>query len=465
MDKEQKTTKKMLSHESIYKIMQWLPPVVAALFFVKNLSGGDATALLTIGVSLALFVGMSVFVKVRKVSLYGKELTLAIALPILVFVISLNSGASYSDDFPMLLAIIGLTGLYLEPQFTKIQIIMADILFVIMYMVHPEKAGERSQYILCVAVFTLAAILFYMVIKRGRAFIEISEERAKESEKLLESIRTMGAELQTDFADSATKIEASTAGLKAGSANIARGAEDVSLSCNAVHEKIRETESQISQLDEGIKLFEETLNENKANVEDMSRDVSIASDIISESGNAFRTMEEQMKEITGIAKQISSISFKLTILSLNASVEAARAGEAGSGFEVLASEMRELSESCGAFSVQVADVVKELSGRVEETSDNMLGSEEALKMSEKTVVHLVDSFERLNQQFRVLYENIEQQNANVSQIDYIFEILNQRVSDMQDSSLENESAVEEIAEAMNVFKGNVTKIVENTQKI
>lgn len=95
----------------------------------------------------------------------------------------------------------------------------------------------------------------------------------------------------------------------------------------------------------------------------------------------------------------------------------------------------------------------------------MLGSEEALKMSEKTVVHLVDSFERLNQQFRVLYENIEQQNANVSQIDYIFEILNQRVSDMQDSSLENESAVEEIADAMNVFKGNVTKIVENTQKI
>ena len=53
----------------------------------------------------------------------------------------------------------------------------------------------------------------------------------------------------------------------------------------------------------------------------------------------------------------------------------------------------------------------------------------------------------------------------MSQIDYIFEILNQRVSDMQDSSLENESAVEEIADAMNVFKGNVTQIVENTQKI
>lgn len=172
MSKKQKDTKKILSHESIYKIMQWLPVAVASLFFLKNIGSGDAVALITIGVTLAAFIGMLVVVKVRNVSLYAREFTLAIALPLLVFIISLNSGASYSDDFSLFLAVMALTGLYLEPQFTKIQIVLIDVLLLIMYFAHPEKVESTSQFILCVAVFNFAAILFQQVIKQiGRAHV------------------------------------------------------------------------------------------------------------------------------------------------------------------------------------------------------------------------------------------------------------------------------------------------------
>ena len=415
MGKKQKETKKLLSHETIYKIMQWLPIIVSSLFFVKNLSAGNTAAMLAIGICLAVFVGVLVIVKVRKVGLYQREFALAIALPILVFMISLFSGASYSDDFSLFLAVIGMTGLYLEPKFTLVQIGLIDILLVIMYILHPEKAESLSQYILCVVVFVLAASLFYQVIKRGRAFIAIGEERAEESERLLESIRTMGAELQRDFEASSAKIELSTQGLQEGSVSITRGAGEVSDSCRIAHEKVKETEEQIEQLNEGVRQFEDALLENRENMEAMQEQVKSVGDIISESGAVFRTMEAQMREISGIAKQISDISFKLTILSLNASVEAARAGEAGSGFEVLASEMRELSENSTNFSGRVSDVVKELSLRVEQTSERVSGSEAALEQSEKTMAELVGSFQRLNQQFGLLYDNIEHQNENVSQ--------------------------------------------------
>lgn len=465
MGKKQKDTKKFLSHEAIYKIMQWLPIIVSSLFFVKNLSAGNTAAMLAIGICLAVFISVLVFVKVRKVSLYQREFALAIALPILVFVISLFSGASYSDDFSLFLAVIGMTGLYLEPKFTLIQIGLVDVLLVIMYILHPEKAESLSQYILCVVVFVLAASLFYQVIKRGRAFIAIGEERAEESERLLESIRTMGAELQRDFEASSAKIELSTQGLQEGSVSITHGAGEVAESCRIAHEKIKETEEQIGQLNDGVRQFEDALSENRENMEAMQEQVKSVGDIISESGAVFRAMEARMREISGIAKQISDISFKLTILSLNASVEAARAGEAGSGFEVLASEMRELSESSTNFSGRVSDVVKELSQRVEETSERISGSEAALEQSEKTMTELVGSFERLNRQFGLLYDNIEHQNENVSRIDSIFDNLNERVSDMQGSSLENQNAVEAIVDAMEVYKGNVGKIVENTHAI
>ena len=465
MEEKQNGIKKVLSHEKIYKIMEWLPVVVSGAFFLKNVSEKNTSAMIAIGIILAIFVSILIFVRVRKVSLYVREYILAVALPILVFSISLYSGASYSDDFSLFLAVIGMTGLYLEPKFTRTQFILVDICLIAMYIIHPEKAESLSQYILCTVVFTLAAVLFYMVIKRGRAFIEISQIRAEESEKLLASIRAMGADVQRDVSDSSAKIELSTQGLQDGSVTIARGAGEVLDSCNIVHDKIKETEEQIGQLNKELKQFEDALAENKNNMEAMNEQVNSISGIIGESGAVFRTMEEQMYEIAGIAKQINDISFKLTILSLNASVESAHAGESGAGFEVLAAEMRALSESSSNFSGQVSEVVKGLLERVEETSRRVSGSEEALGQSEKTMTELMHSFHKLNQQFESLYDNIEHQNQNINHIDSIFGNLNQRVSDMHNSSATNQAAVEDIVDAMAVYKGNVERIVENTQSI
>lgn len=465
MNKKQKKEKQMMTPEKIYRIMQWLPVAVSSIFFLINTLKGNTSAMIAIGICLVVFIGISVISNRRNLDLYVKEYILAVALPTLVFMISLFSGASYSDDFPLFLAVIAMTGMFLEPKFTRTQMVLVDVFLVIMYLVHPEKSGGLSQYILCAACFTLAAALYYQVIKRGRAFIEISDKRAQESEALLDSIREMGSELQHDFDESSAKIDMSTQGLQKGSASITRGAGEVSESCNVVQDKVRETGETVSRLNDGVKQFEDALVENKNNVEAMNEQVGSVSEIISEAGNIFHTMEEQMNNIVGIAKQINDISFKLTILSLNASVESAHAGEYGSGFEVIATEMRELSETSGGFAEQVSDVVKELRERVEQTSERFAGSEEALAQSEKTMSDLVNSFDKLNEQFEVLYNNIEYQNRNVDQIDHIFGELNRKAADMYSSSLANQDAVADISEAMTVFSGNVGKIVKNTQSI
>ncbi len=460
-----KKQKKMMTVEKIYKLMQWLPVAVASIFFLINALKGNMPAMIAIGVCLVVFIGLNIIAQKRNLTLYKREFILAVSLPTLVFMISLFSGASYSDDFPLFLAVIAMTGMFLEPQFTRVQMILVDVYLVIMYFAHPEKSGGLSQYILCGACFTLAAGLYYQVIKRGRAFIEISQERAEESEKLLESIRSMGAELQKDFEASSIKIDSSTQGLKKDSVVIAQGAFEVSKSCNVIQDKVRETGATVGDLNDGVRQFEGALIENKENVEAMNKQVGSISGIISEAGNIFHTMEAQMDDIVGIAKQINDIAFKLTILSLNAAVESAHAGEYGSGFEVIASEMRELSETSGGFAAQVSEVVQEMRERVEQTSERFVGSEEALAQSNQTMAELADSFDRLSEQFIVLYENIENQNYNVHQIDSVFGELNQKAADMYSSSLANQKAVDSIVQAMEVFSDNVGEIVKNTQSI
>lgn len=463
--KKQKDNKKMLSHEEIYKIMQWLPVLVSSVFFLINLIKGNTAAMIVIGICLATLVAISIITKKKSVSLYKKEFIMSVSLPILVFIISLFSGASYSDDFPLFIAVIAMTGLYLEPQFTKMQIVLVDIFLVIMYLVHPQKSGGLSQYILCAVCFTLATILIYQVIKRGRAFIEISQESAEQSGRLLESIRSMGNELQFDFDSSSEKIKLETQELQNASSMIALGAGEVSENCNMVQDKVKETEGQILSLNEGVRQFENALVENSNNVGAMNEQVHSASNIIGESTDEFKTIETQMKNIAGIAKQISDISFKLTILSLNASVESAHAGASGAGFEVIANEMRELSETSTGFSEQVSEVVSELLERVAKTSAKLAGSEVALTQSEEKMHELVSSFAKLIEQFTFLYDNIENQNNNINQIDCIFEELNRKVSDMYSSSQVNQNAVDSIADAMTTFSENIEKIVKNTQSI
>lgn len=461
----EKKQKQMMTNEKIFKITQWVPITIASIFFVINAIKGNTPAMLVIGGCVLVFAGLFWLANKKNFDMRKKELMASIALPFLVFIISLFSGASYSDDFSLYLSVIAISGMFLEPRFTKIQLILTEIFLLVMYIVHPEKTGGTGQYILCVACYTVAGTLFYQVIKRGMAFIDISNEKAAESEVLLESIRTMGAELQRDFETSSAKIESGTQELMSSSALIAHGAGEVSHSCNVVQDKIKDTQAQIGQLNEDVKQFEAGLLENQNNVSEMQNQINAVGDLIAESGAIFRTMEEQMNEIAGIAKQISDIAFKLTILSLNAAVESAQAGEYGAGFDVIASEMRELSESSGGFATKVEEVVKDLSKRVTITSEKFSGSEEALAQSKRTMSGLVESFNKLSKQFEELYGNIECQNQNIHQIDYIFDELDHRVSDMHNSSVENKNAVDAIAEAMNDYRVNIDKVVKNTQSI
>ncbi len=463
MEKAQE--KKPISYDRIFKIMRGVTVGAASAFLILNLVKKNMPAVVVIGLCLVLFVGSSLVLKKNNVTEEKRQFALSISLCFLVFVISLFSGASYSDDFSLFLAVIGMTGLYLEPKFTKVQIVVIDVLLVMMYFVHPEKAGETSQFILCYAVFTLAAILFYMAIKRGRAFIEISEERAALSEELLTSMRQMGVDLEKDFASSSVQIEDSTMGLERGSTSIAQGAREMSDSCNEVHDKILVTEQQIEELNKEVKQFELALTENQDNIELMNQQLQSVSATIHEANAVFQEMKEQMTNIAKVADELSTISFKVTLLSLNASIESAHAGEAGAGFDVVASEMRELSSSSDMFSKQVSDVVTEMLEKVETTAQQFEDSKGAIVQSEATMKELQESFEKLTKQFDTLYGNIEEQNHSVNQVDAIFGDLKGRVSEMYQYSVENQNAVHGIIEAMDIYKGNINRVIDNTKSV
>lgn len=464
MEHKKEQIKTPISHERIYRITLIVTIVVSSIFLFKNIISKSVQGVIVIGVCMAVFGGILLVMHLKNVDTRRREFVLSIGLLFLVFIISLNSGAYYSDDFPLFLTIVGMTGLYLEPKFTYLQIVIADILLVIMYIIHPEKAESLSQYIMCLVIFTLAAVLFGQTIKRGGVFIEISKMRAKEAEKLLDSMQNMGKELEEDFAQSSYRIENNTQELREGSFSIAQSAVDMTDSCNDVQERIHMSEQSLVELNTEVNVFEQALMENCANMESMKKQLAAVSNTILGANEVFQTMEQKMNEITKIAEQLNAISFNTSILSLNASVEATRAGDAGAGFGVVASEMRKLSNNSNMFSEQVSEVVSELLSQVGETAAQFMDSTNALKESEVMMNQLEESFGKLNKQFSSLYGNIEIQNRNVTEVNVIFNDLKEKVMEMQKSSMDNQGAVEAIVDAMELYKVNINHVIENTRK-
>ena len=475
MNQTDKVDKQPISREKIFKIMLYVTYIVAAIFLLKNLIGGTISGAVAVGMILAIFTIVVLLMQWLHVKKETKQFVVSVSLLLVIFIISLFSGDHYSDDFPLYLIVLGMAGLYLNPRYTMIQSVIATILLVLQFLIHPEKAESTGQFFLCLIMFIFASLMYYLVIQRGYAFILMGQKRAEETEKLLESFMTIGDTLQQNFENSShgigklneanRLIEGNAIDLRDSSASITQGAREVEHTCDSVQSRIQFTEGHIDALNSELQIFESTLEANRNNMEAMNHQMESVKKAVSEADQVFHKMEEQMQEIYSVLEQLNAISSSTTMLALNASIEAARVGNAGAGFAVVASKVQELAVDSSKCSVQVAHVVEVMREQIRKTTLQMGESTEAIDASLGALDELQNGFGTLTKQFDSLYSNIEEQNNNIGQIGSIFENLKGKVVDMNICSEQNQVSVEAIADAMNLYKENIRQVIDDTRQI
>ena len=475
MGEEKETGKQPISKDTIFKVMLYITYIVSGVFLLKNIVGKNLPGMVAIGICLVIFTAILLTLRRLKRDVKEQQFMTSMGILFVVFIISQFSGESYSDDFLLYMAIIALTGLYLRPKYTLIQVILADIMLAVQYLIHPEKAGALGQYITCLLIFTLAGVILYLVINRGRAFIEVSQNRAEEAESLLASLQQLGKELEHNFENSSAGIEGlrktndrlnqNAEELRVGSTSITQGARAVEDTCDSAQVKMEETEKSVATLTDGVRSFEDSLEINRKNMTEMNQQMEVVQSAMGQVNQVFQLLEQQMKEIYKVTEQLKGISSSTTILALNASIEAARAGQSGAGFAVVASKVQNLAVDSNKCSEQVASVVGQMQRQIQETTRQLEESELAINASLGTLQGLQDGFSHLTDQFGNLYQDIEAQNENINQVNSIFETLKNDISEMSHCSEENQKAVEDIAEAMDVYKENMDQMIQDTKQV
>ena len=463
---------KNITKDKIYRIMNTITLVVSSGFFVKNILGGELVGMIAIGLCLFAYCMVLVAINKLKVKVDTRNLIVSCALMVVISMVSIFSGSSFSDDFLLYLAAMGMAGLFLRPLYPWVQLALADVLFIIQCMCAPQKVGPTGQFILCLIVFNLVGVLFAFVVARGRSFILESRQRTAEIEKVIESLAHINAELNNSFELTHERIsdinvanqqvEIRTGELMDDSENITHGVSTTITNCDNASERIAVCKEQIASLMENIRHFENVLKENESNIGAMSAEILSVKDSTYATADVFDGIQKQMEEIVDVVAQLKSIASNTTMLSLNASIEAARAGEAGRGFAVVADKVQELATDSNNCSNQVERIVASMQKQVDQTRKQMLESTENVDSSLASIDALNGGFKELLTNFTTLYQNIEEQDSSMNELSSSFEVIQESVSVMAEYTQKNQTSIHDIADSIKIYGSNMEQMEQDT---
>ncbi len=244
------------------------------------------------------------------------------------------------------------------------------------------------------------------------------------------------AGLREDFNRTINQLHDTLSSVAESAHAIRIGSNEISSASDDLAQRTEHHAGDMARIAEAINEISSTLSETAGSAAEADRNVAEAmaetqdgGAVVKQAVHAMTSIEESTEKIEQIIAVIDGIAFQTNLLALNAGVEAARAGDAGSGFAVVANEVRALAQ-------RSADAAKDIKGLIQ-TSSNQVAN--GADMVRKTGA----AFERINERISSVSALVEQISTKAEQQSHNLKETNRSMSNVEMVTQNNAAMVEE----------------------
>ena len=214
------------------------------------------------------------------------------------------------------------------------------------YNTREDAIGDMSR---AVEVFRKNALrVATLEAEQHETAARISEEKKSAAHALVDRFQRTVGNVISSVTEATTKMK-----------NSARAVSESSQKTRTITELVAQESMEASM---NVQTVASATEELSASIHEISAQVSKATTVttsaVDESKQAHNSMGNlvlEVSKITDITSFISKIAHETRLLALNATIEAARAGEAGKGFNVVAHEVKGMSDKTAQATTDITD--------------------------------------------------------------------------------------------------------------
>lgn len=269
-------------------------------------------------------------------------------------------------------------------------------------------------------------------------------------EELISQIRHAGIQVTSSI----TEIAASTRQQEATSTEHAATASEIAASTNqiaATSANLMNTMKKVNSLTLNAAAAAEDGHAGLINIDQTMVKMEEATGSIV---GKLSILSEKAGDIAGVVKTINKLADQTNLLSLNAAIEAEKAGEYGTGFSVVATEIRRLADQTAVATYDIEQMVQGVQSAV---SSAVMGIDKFAKDVRTSVENIRDGSERiegvieqvqvLKPQVKVISEGIEAQSLGARQISEATSQLNNAAQQTAESISQVSLTIERLQQA------------------
>ena len=277
---------------------------------------------------------------------------------------------------------------------------------------------------------------------------------------LIRQVQQSGIQITT----SATQIAASGKELEATMTEQVASTNQVAATARQIASTSTKLVKTMEQVESASKVTADSAGASQKDLMQMEATMRKLADSTSSISAKLGTISDKANSINSIITTITKVADQTNLLSLNAAIEAEKAGEYGTGFAVVAREIRRLADQTAVATLDIENMVKEMQSAVSTgvmemdkfTKEVEQGVEDVRTIGTK-LESIIDQVQNLTPRFEEVSGNMEGQSQSAEQISEAMVQLSEASSQSAQSLREINGAISQLNDAAQRLRQEVAR--------